>query len=49
MLDEAMIQGMALRLDGKALAKAVESRLQAQIESNLPQAGRPPGLAVLRE
>ena len=48
MLDEAMIQGMALRLDGKALAKAVESRLQAQIESNLPQAGRPPGLAVLR-
>jgi methylenetetrahydrofolate dehydrogenase (NADP+)/methenyltetrahydrofolate cyclohydrolase len=48
MLEEAMIQGMALRLDGKALAKAVESRLQAQIESHLPQAGRPPGLAVLR-
>ena len=39
MLDEAMIQGMALRLDGKALAKAVESRLQAQIESNLPRQG----------
>ena len=48
MLEEAMIQGMALRLDGKALAKAVESRLQAQIESHLPQVGRPPGLAVLR-
>ena len=43
-----MIQGMALRLDGKALAKAVESRLQAQIESHRSQAGRPPGLAVLR-
>lgn len=48
MLDEAIIQGMALRLDGKALAKAVEIRLQAQIESHLPRVGRPPGLAVLR-
>ncbi|WP_353292690.1 bifunctional methylenetetrahydrofolate dehydrogenase/methenyltetrahydrofolate cyclohydrolase FolD [Synechococcus sp. M16CYN] len=39
---------MALRLDGKALAQTVESRLQTQIESLRDQVGRPPGLAVLR-
>ena len=39
---------MALRLDGKALAKELEQRLQAQIQSACSAAGRPPGLAVLR-
>ena len=48
MLEEAAISSMALRLDGKALAKAVEARLSAVISSFSSQAGRPPGLAVLR-
>ena len=48
MLEEAAISSMALRLDGKALAKAVEARLSALISSFSSQAGRPPGLAVLR-
>ncbi len=39
---------MALRLDGKALAKELEQRLQTQIQSACSSAGRPPGLAVLR-
>ena len=39
---------MALRLDGKALAKQVETRLQRVVETFHTEAGRPPGLAVLR-
>ena len=39
---------MALRLDGKALAKELEQRLEAQIQSACQSAGRSPGLAVLR-
>ena len=39
---------MALRLDGKVLARDVEHRLQTLIERRLAEAGRPPGLAVLR-
>ena len=39
---------MALRLDGKVLARDVERRLQILIERRLAEAGRPPGLAVLR-
>ena len=39
---------MALRLDGKVLAKAVEHRLSAVIKEHQSGIGRPPGLAVLR-
>ena len=39
---------MALKLDGKQLAAEVEQRLQAEIAAGLAQAGRQPGLAVLR-
>ena len=39
---------MALRLDGKQLAGAIELRLRATIAQQLAAAGRPPGLAVLR-
>lgn len=39
---------MALRLDGKQLAAALEERLRATIARQLPAVGRPPGLAVLR-
>ena len=39
---------MALRLDGKALAKELEERLANLIRRGSAQAGRPPGLAVLR-
>ena len=39
---------MALRLDGKALAKELEERLAQQIRNGCAKAGRPPGLAVLR-
>lgn len=39
---------MAVRLDGRQLAAALELRLQAAIAAGLPMAGRPPGLAVLR-
>ena len=39
---------MALRLDGKVLAKTLELRLQSQVQSASQIAGRPPGLAVLR-
>lgn len=35
-------------LDGKALAKTVQSRLRSQIEAVRPQRNRPPGLAVIR-
>ena len=39
---------MALRLDGKVLARDVERRLQTLIERRQAKVGRPPGLAVLR-
>ena len=39
---------MATRLDGRQLANELEQRLQAVIAAHLAQAGRPPGLAVLR-
>jgi methylenetetrahydrofolate dehydrogenase (NADP+)/methenyltetrahydrofolate cyclohydrolase len=39
---------MALRLDGRQLAAEIEARLQGAIAERLSQAGRPPGLAVLR-
>jgi methylenetetrahydrofolate dehydrogenase (NADP+)/methenyltetrahydrofolate cyclohydrolase len=39
---------MALRLDGKQLAAAIEGRLRDTINQQLPAVGRPPGLAVLR-
>ncbi|MEB3276826.1 MAG: bifunctional methylenetetrahydrofolate dehydrogenase/methenyltetrahydrofolate cyclohydrolase FolD [Cyanobacteriota bacterium] len=39
---------MALCLDGRQLAARIESRLQTCIAAGLAQAGRPPGLAVLR-
>ncbi|TGG84155.1 MAG: bifunctional methylenetetrahydrofolate dehydrogenase/methenyltetrahydrofolate cyclohydrolase FolD [Aphanocapsa feldmannii 288cV] len=39
---------MALRLDGKALAAQLERELEARVRAGLGQAGRPPGLAVIR-
>ncbi len=48
MLDAVHWDAMALRLDGKVLARDVEHRLQTLIERCLAEAGRPPGLAVLR-
>jgi len=39
---------MALLLDGRRLASELETRLTAVIAARLAQAGRPPGLAVLR-
>ena len=48
MLDGVHGNAMALRLDGKVLARDVEHRLQTLIERRLAEAGRPPGLAVLR-
>ena len=39
---------MATLLDGRKLASTIERRLAAVIETAQPQAGRPPGLAVLR-
>ena len=48
MLDGVHGNAMALRLDGKVLARDVEHRLQTLIEQRLAEAGRPPGLAVLR-
>ena len=39
---------MATRLDGRQLANELEQRLQGVIAAHLAQAGRPPGLAVLR-
>ncbi len=39
---------MATLLDGRRLATAIEQRLAAAINAGLDQAGRPPGLAVLR-
>ena len=48
MLDGVHGDAMALRLDGKVLARDVEHRLQTLIERRLAEAGRPPGLAVLR-
>ena len=48
MLEGVHGNAMALRLDGKVLARDVEHRLQTLIERLLAEAGRPPGLAVLR-
>ena len=48
MLDGVHWDAMALRLNGKVLAKDVEHRLQTLIERHLAEVGRPPGLAVLR-
>ena len=48
MLDSHAQLAMALRLDGKALAKTLELRLQSQVQAGSQSAGRPPGLAVLR-
>ncbi len=45
---ECQQTSMALRLDGKQLARHLEVRLQQQIRNGLSAAGRPPGLAVLR-
>jgi methylenetetrahydrofolate dehydrogenase (NADP+)/methenyltetrahydrofolate cyclohydrolase len=39
---------MAALLDGRVLAAEIEQRLQVVISAGLAQAGRPPGLAVLR-
>ncbi|MEY3749915.1 MAG: bifunctional methylenetetrahydrofolate dehydrogenase/methenyltetrahydrofolate cyclohydrolase FolD [Cyanobacteriota bacterium] len=39
---------MATRLDGRQLAATLEERLQVVVAERLQQAGRPPGLAVLR-
>ena len=39
---------MAQRLDGRQLAAALEERLERVVAERLAQAGRPPGLAVLR-
>ena len=39
---------MATRLDGRQLAALLEQRLQTVVAERLAQAGRPPGLAVLR-
>ena len=41
-------RSMALRLDGRQLAATIEQRLQAVVAERIAQAGRPPGLAVLR-
>ncbi len=48
MLEGVHGNAMALRLDGKVLARDVEHRLQTLIEQRLAETGRPPGLAVLR-
>ena len=48
MLERAMSHAMALRLDGKQLAAELEERLSKEIAAGTAQAGRPPGLAVLR-
>ncbi len=48
MLEGTTSSAMALRLDGKQLASELETRLRQEIESGISQAGRPPGLAVLR-
>ena len=48
MLDGVDRDAMALRLDGKVLARDVERRLQTLIERRQAEVGRPPGLAVLR-
>ena len=48
MLEGVHGNAMALRLDGKVLARDVEHRLQTLIERRLAEARRPPGLAVLR-
>jgi len=39
---------MATLLDGRSLAAEFEQRLRAEVAAGLAQAGRPPGLAVLR-
>lgn len=42
-----MVAQTAQILDGKALSEKIYSELQAEIQQLQPQAGRPPGLAVL--
>ena len=42
------LRPMATRLDGRQLAASLEQRLQTVVAERLGQAGRPPGLAVLR-
>ena len=42
------LRPMATRLDGRQLAALLEQRLQTVVAERLAQAGRPPGLAVLR-
>ena len=39
---------MAIKLDGKTLAHEFEKRLQYEIKEGFANAGRPPGLAVIR-
>ena len=39
---------MSLKLDGKKLSLEIEEKLKKDIESNLNEAKRPPGLAVIR-
>ena len=48
MLEGVHGDAMALRLDGKVLARDVEHRLQTLIERRRAEVGRSPGLAVLR-
>ena len=48
MLEGLMVPGMALRLDGKALAATVERRLTNVVDAHMKSVDRPPGLAVLR-
>ena len=44
----ATAASMATLLDGRRLAATIEQRLITEIASGIAQAGRPPGLAVLR-
>ncbi len=48
MLEEAYFCSMALSLDGRKLAQEIEARLKLNISNGVSQAGRPPGLAVIR-
>ncbi|EAQ68924.1 putuative bifunctional Methylenetetrahydrofolate dehydrogenase Methenyltetrahydrofolate/cyclohydrolase [Synechococcus sp. RS9917] len=48
MLGSGSNVAMALKLDGRTLAAAIEQRLQQVVRQQSDRAGRPPGLAVLR-
>ena len=48
MLGSGSNVAMALKLDGRTLAAAIEQRLQQVVRQHSDRAGRPPGLAVLR-